>query len=529
MKEKLLILLFSFISFYSFSQGCIAGSAQYNAVMGNYQTRFLSGADMFWDLSGTKTFIPKGNHSQPVYASGLWIGGYYQGALRMAAATYRQNGNDFWPGPLDSATAGTSATYCYAYDTYFPIQRTQIDSQRNHLYSNNPPAAITAWPGNPANTSQWHAYAPYEDVNHNHIYDPANGDYPLAWGDRTVYQVINDRGNAHTESHTVSFGIEVHVAHYSFDCPSDSALWNTLFTHYDIINRSSSNYDSVRTAIFTDFEIGNYSDDYIGCDTALNLFYGYNGDNFDSDTNGYTGYHQFLPAFGTVLLNQKLSSFTTYAASFYPQSPPNSAGAYGCMIRGLWPTGNPMYDSADGSAGSHVTKFMFPGDPVGNTGWNEISALQPPRQVLGLGSSGSQSFAAQDTIKLDVAYVFARDYTNPGNNVSSISKLRQYVQNIRSYYYSNVTPCGSTFGISNHKIDEEPSVYPNPAYDVVNVTASNNRNSVAELVASDGRIMAVKQFSGSTQINIAGIDAGIYYLRTRSETDVFAKKIIILR
>ena len=38
-----------------------------------------------------------------MFTGSLWIGGLdNQGNLKVAAMTYRRDGNDFWPGPLNS-------------------------------------------------------------------------------------------------------------------------------------------------------------------------------------------------------------------------------------------------------------------------------------------------------------------------------------------------------------------------------------------------------------------------------------------
>ena len=43
---------------------------------------------------------------------------------------------------------------------------------------------------------------------------------------------------------------------YAFNEPADSALNNTIFLHYQIINRSTDTYDSVYIGFFDDIDIG---------------------------------------------------------------------------------------------------------------------------------------------------------------------------------------------------------------------------------------------------------------------------------
>ena len=59
---------------------------------------------MFWDLNDARFEVPKGSNKHSIFAHDLWIGGVDDGGvLRLAAQTYRQNGNDYWPGPVSDS------------------------------------------------------------------------------------------------------------------------------------------------------------------------------------------------------------------------------------------------------------------------------------------------------------------------------------------------------------------------------------------------------------------------------------------
>src|ERR1051325_1496861 len=82
---------------------CNAGTAQTELSVNNVRTTILTGGDMWWDLSTARYEIPKGGGAHSVFAGSLWIGGVDAGGqLKVAAMTYRQTGNDYWPGPLDT-------------------------------------------------------------------------------------------------------------------------------------------------------------------------------------------------------------------------------------------------------------------------------------------------------------------------------------------------------------------------------------------------------------------------------------------
>src|ERR1041384_4151710 len=60
----------------------------------------------FWDVygSGVQRYeVPKGKGSHAQFGNCIWIGGFdNSNILHMSANTYKQNGTDFWPGPLDT-------------------------------------------------------------------------------------------------------------------------------------------------------------------------------------------------------------------------------------------------------------------------------------------------------------------------------------------------------------------------------------------------------------------------------------------
>jgi len=49
------------------------------------------------------------------------------GALKVAATTYRQSGNDFWPGPIDTETQSTAFEQCINYDKHWKVHRVSVE------------------------------------------------------------------------------------------------------------------------------------------------------------------------------------------------------------------------------------------------------------------------------------------------------------------------------------------------------------------------------------------------------------------
>src|SRR3954470_9687600 len=98
----------------------------------NIRARLMTGGDMWWDngTSEARYEVPKGSRKNSLFAGSVWIGGYdQQGQLKVAAQTYRQSGNDYWPGPLDDA-ANIDASTCNEWDRFWKINREDINRFR---------------------------------------------------------------------------------------------------------------------------------------------------------------------------------------------------------------------------------------------------------------------------------------------------------------------------------------------------------------------------------------------------------------
>ena len=169
-----------------------------------------------YGTSGTE--VPIGSGKTTLYSSALWIGGYDAGGqLKMAAQTYRQNGNDFFPGPID--TTGTyGAAYNTTYNRVWKIRQCDIQTYfdwaafgngANPLLTGGNFAALDAINTWPAFNMNGEPLAPFYDYNGDGQYDPTTGDVPMIKGDEAIFFVYNDARGTHTESGGGIIGIEV--------------------------------------------------------------------------------------------------------------------------------------------------------------------------------------------------------------------------------------------------------------------------------------------------------------------------------
>ena len=97
---------------------CAAPQKAAELAVNNVRTIIYSGSDMWWDLFGSsqgpRYAVPKvDDWSKAVssnFAGNVWFGGIdLGGQLKVAAQTYRQDGIDFWTGPLSTIDASTDA------------------------------------------------------------------------------------------------------------------------------------------------------------------------------------------------------------------------------------------------------------------------------------------------------------------------------------------------------------------------------------------------------------------------------------
>ena len=105
---------------------CLASTSQIDLDVNNVRARLLGGGDMWWDLSDGRYIIPNVDPGEvevaSIFAGALWIGGFdAAGNLKMAAQTYRNTGDDFWPGPIDDSTGETDQTTCTNWDRHFNV------------------------------------------------------------------------------------------------------------------------------------------------------------------------------------------------------------------------------------------------------------------------------------------------------------------------------------------------------------------------------------------------------------------------
>ena len=313
---------------------CAPATAIRDMQWNNVRARLENAGSMWQDraTSSAAYEVPAGGGVSSIYAGGLWMGGISQGTnqLKLAAVTFRANGNDFWPGPLTTdGTAEVSEETCVEYDKFFVTTRQESVMHAAYfeaLANGNVdevfpdgyviPSHFADYPahGNGA-LGQDNMLAPFYDVNENDLYEPEMGDYPWydflgeidcetrqredeipLFGDQTIYWIFNDKGNIHTESGGEPIGMEIRAQAFAFNTTDE--INNMTFYNYVLINQGTQTLEETYFGKWTDADLGTSIDDYVGCDVSRGMGYCYNGDGFDEVSTSSNGYGDDLCAIG---------------------------------------------------------------------------------------------------------------------------------------------------------------------------------------------------------------------------------------
>jgi hypothetical protein len=488
------------------------------------------------------------------FARSMWIGGLdASNQLHMAGNTYRQSGYDFWPGPLDtvSGVSSTNPNYqkiwkvdCNDINTFVNAYNTGSVAASTYTVPEN----ILTYPGNDAGGFQ-HIMSPFKDNNGDQLYNPvANGDYPLIRGHQQILSIYNDNYATHTETGALPMGVEVHEQSYAYWEPSahDSmrAVNHTTFYYYTIYNRSNNNYHDVYITDWTDADLGNYNDDYVGTDSLNQFAYMYNADNMDQNFGGAIGYQDTIPVMATALINSncandgidnnhngnidelneqflmdKVTYYNNNIGAFPPATtnPSTPWNHYNYML-GRWKDstffqyGGDAYNEATPS-----TNYVYTGNPQTTTGWTEATAgnLSGDRRLLM--SSGPFNFPAHSKIEWGFALVFSRDSTV----INTISKFNSIVQrdvrNVRWYEKMHQTPqCQPAIITELKELEQKPLdvfVYPNPATDLLNINLSKDvEKATIEIMDIIGRTIKSTTINNTytARMPISELSSGVY-------------------
>jgi len=553
---------------------CIALCSQILAQVPNYTTpryldknmvkaRMNTVNNQFWAIYANNKAsyeVPKGKGANAQFANSLWIGGYdHQGTLHISANTYRQNGADFWPGPLDTTNINAYTTSNTA--VYNSLWKVDCNDINNFVTAWNngqvaagtytTPADLLNYPAKGIGNFQ-KSMEPFYDANSNGAYNPVtDGDYPIIKGHQQILSIYNDNFTTHTETMGApAMGLEVHQRLY---CYQDTTLPDSMqavnystFVYYTIYNRSATRYYNVYLTDWNDVDLGYYGDDFVGTDTVNGFTYCYNGDNFDETVFGNAGYGQQPPVISHAVLKTPCGNdgidndcdsiidepgeqFIMNRSSYYVNNTgtptvamtnPDSAIHYYRFMSGKWKNGTPVTYGGTGYGGSIPAKFVYTGDPSNNTGWTEGTAGNTPGDRRIFFSSGPFDFPAHSKLEWGYAIVFSEDVNANVNTITEFhSRVQRDVRNVLYYdqmhQNAQCAPSVAT-GIQQFNGPQlKALVYPNPAWNSITVQLSQSvKKADIKFVDISGRLMKEASFDGtsSASIETSDLTTGLYFV-----------------
>jgi len=523
----------------------------------------------FWDFDSARFEVPKGSGKNSLFSNTLWIGGIDENnQMHVAAERYRSEGHDYASGP---AGGTCDSNFQKKWCNNWKVSKDDIRYHINNYFQPGYKAikAIETWPAHgDIAVGQQKNYAPYYDANHNNIYDPYNGDYPLIRGDQAIFFIMNDFRFIHTESKSSQLNVEITGMAYAFDKPEDSTLNNSIFFHYEILNCSDTTYYDTYLGLYTDFDLGYPLDDYLGSDVTNGLLYGYNGHSVDGSGQPWA-YGDHPPAVGLKLIggpylepdgidnpngncdesinglnfgdgvadNERMGLSASMIKGwsymnmygdilFFPYTAMqgyingdqnhlmySASDSY----TGVGPQCNYVYPGNSDTLCNWGTNGLMPGGGYNQNGtyWTESAVGNPPKDKQGLASVGPFTFAPKQTIPLDYCFTWARDYN--GDNISSAELLRDRIAALAPSWNTLITAPITYFGVPDNLQSANLTVYPNPIRDKATVVFEGTSPQPYQLFSINGEHLSQGTLKpGSNLLDISTLKPGVYILKSGS-------------
>lgn len=563
---KLALMLFALLwAGAATAQPCTAPQAQIDLAANALRARILNAADFGWDLSDARfhpNYAAGTINPSTIFLGTIWCGGPdAAGNLHLAAGNYRTPGattSGFYAGPLSATTGTTTGTHCANWDRFFRVTAAEIQAFLADLSDGTlsaPHNAVRGWPahGNPFFAAVTgfdlpdQDLAPFFDADGDGLYDPMKGDYPVVQlqgldpfvPDEQIWTVVNDQGGGAPSSLHVPIQVEVQITYFAFNCPDKPLLHNAMFTAHKFINRSAESINPFSAGLFVDFDLGCYSDDYLGSHPATNTFYVYNRTNTDlapGSCSGIPSYGVNPPVQATTFLNKSLDRFmpifnTSVGTPNPATTDPTTSLEYHNYMNGLWRNGLPLTAGGSGydaTLSNPVTAHAFPGNPNNPGEWSMVSANLPGGDQRGLGVHNFGPFAPGQIAELAAAWTYHRD---PGlTHLQNVALMLDEVPHLHVLYANNFADV-CTSSVSTHETPArlDLAVWPNPATDEIHLRLADAGNGALQVFDATGRLVASRVFTGtdSLYLDTSGWPTGAYLLHIRTEQGVAVRKVVV--
>jgi len=492
---------------------------------------------------GTNGFLWPGGMQATIgaiFQDGLVWGGKVNGQIRVNGNTYR---NGLSPGKiLKDGTADNPAS------TQSKIFKIRKDWQTlpEGVFKDRLEYDYYNWP--------IVAGAPWDDINQDGVFTKGI-DKPKFIGDETLFYVANDLDTAASRFTYGSdpIGLEFQTTVFGFNRDD---LKDVVFKKYKVINKSQSDISEMYFDYWTDDDLGYANDDYVGCDTILNLGYTYNSDNNDE-----TVYGTPPPAVGHLLVQSPIVQSTSNDSARYNNGwikgfknfgmtsflLINKGQTFSDLVMGVYAGTLQFYNNMQGLLWDGATIFdpntgqptvyCVSGDPVIGNGWYEGAGWPGgPRsgdrryQVI----SGPFNLAVGDTQEVVYAIMMARGT----DNLNSITKLRELAADVQDFYDNElveilntkqtIAPTGYTL-FQNYPNPFNPKTtieyeVPEKSFVTIKIYDILGRE-VQTLVNNEEKI----RYKYSIVFDASSFASGVYFYRLQAGSFTETKKMILLK
>lgn len=415
------------------------------------------------------------------------------------------------------------------------------------------------------------------DKNENGKWD-TDEDRPDLIGDQTAWYVFNDSKEATMRKYNdvTPKGIEINQTVFAYSVDKENVLNNVVFIRYIIKNKSEviERYDSVYFSLAFDADIGDYWDDLVGSNEELNSTFAYNNEadeNFGENppavfitllqgplvdgTTNEEGYIRRGDILGEIKFTSKKNLEMT--SSITPRrnavqipiqfgDPGTKEEANNLIIGGKYHDGTSISvkdfelgngDELGDSAKIIDPKYMFSGNPIGNSGW--LPKYESDWRTMN--STGPFALEKDQSIELVYALIVGRGE----NSLNSLIVAEEYVNSIIVFYKSNFDLTTVDVKKQTDKLVVDAfqlyQNYPNPFNPSTTISYSLPKSGfvqlkiydvlgeeVAILVNEEKQIGKYKvEFNASSAQG--GLSSGVYFYRLQSGSFTETKKLILLR
>jgi len=371
---------------------------------------------------------PKNSNKYCIYKSGfVWAGKRDSNDLRLGGSTFPSGlvpGRLIPNGSVQVCDDSQNRVYRIRPDFEIVFNSSSKDQQASDYELKIPQQYKKDW-------NEWPTEygAPFNDINKNHVYD-SDIDIPGVGGaDQTIWFVANHSDESKAlrfyGSPPTMFEMQVTIWGYK----TGGFLKNTIFKKYLLINKDEKDYTDCFFGIWCDPDIGSAGDDFVGCDTLLNLGFCYNA---DADDNFYL---KNPPAVGHKFLSEP-SGNGLYAFQYYANT--SSAFVHDPDLYNYETGTKYLYNHLRGFANAAIerghpvpgnggeTRYPLSGCPVTGTGFVDGIILAPNDRRYMI-SCGPVDIAAGDTTEIIFAQIAAGGVEGI-SNIEAVALLKEYAR-----------------------------------------------------------------------------------------------------